>query len=252
MTNARVNNTLISIEAPGYIKSFRGIQWAEFRAFFEELFRGTESESRVLRDLDSGSLERAYNGVRIADVLEVCTFEDVKMSPRALRNLGRYLHMMEVGGSDSLYWKTGLLIKVRAAVSRMPEVYLSELDMATGANASWIHHLASVGEMREGLPYEFIVAVGDRTTASCVAMLFDLGISAEYVSAFRQHRWEKNTRVLTMDDARMLHTAFSNDVGAEYLGAALKLGAKFPEILRMSAEGISFEYLAAYYERETV
>lgn len=252
MTNKRASDLLIAAETPGYIKSFRGIQWPEFRLFFEELFSGTDSEAEALRDLDNNALKPVYNGVSIANMLEVCTFEDAQLTGLALPNIGRYLRLMEVGASDSLYWRTGHLIKVRAAVSRMPRAYIDELTMTTGGDASWLHHLASVAEMNKDIPYSFIVEVGDRMTASCTATLFDLAVPAEYMSTFREYRWTKSGRVLTAGDARMLGAARAHGVGAEYLGAALKLGAKFPDIVRMSEEGISFEYLAAYYERETV
>lgn len=252
MTNDRVNEVLLALDAPGYIKSFHGVRWHEFRGFFEELFRDTEVEEQVLRDLDNGTPQATYNGVVLATVLEVCVWDDVRMSAEGLSNLGRFLRLLEAEGEDSLYWKTGTIMKSRAAVSSMPSAYIGQLDPKTATDVTWLHHLASVAEMNRAIPYDYVVAVGDRQTSSCVASLFDRGVPAEYARTFRTHRWADAPRVATAEHAWMMADAFDRGIGADYLGGALKLGVEFPEILRMAEEGVAFEYLAAYYERETV
>lgn len=229
-----------------------GLQRHELREFFGELFLGTAAESEVLSDLDRGILKQEYGKVKTHTALEAATAVDCRSTDAGLRNMGRFLRLLEVEDNNSAHLVVGTVKRGSASVSRMPGAYMQEVDALGAMNPSWLHHLASVAEMRRDIPYSYIAAVGDRHTSSAVVVLFESGVPAGYTTEFRAHRWSGGQRVLTADDALVLAGAFGEGIPASYLGAALKMGMKLPEVRDAAVGGVAFEYLAAYYMGETV
>ncbi len=113
-------------------------------------------------------------------------------------------------------------------------------------------HLATIAVMNPDIPYEFITALGDTNLASAVVTFWDRGVSAEYVNTVRGIIAPKNGIFATVAFAKMLGDARDADASAEYFARGVKMKLKPADIIRMASEGVPFEYLAAYYDSETV
>lgn len=250
--DARVEQLLESLNAGNMNEHFSSVSWEAVLAFIDCAYRQRVEDRDVVSRLDvrnPGAVDCEQVGVAIEEMGWFFLPSDI--TDDTLLKLGCFMGLIRdmYGEKD---WHSGYMKKVRAALVRLPSVYVFEMTPEEARDEKMLFHLSSIAEMDQGVPLDFIRELGASNTSSAVVTLWRNGVPAAYVNEFKDIVAPKRKFISTISSSKMLAEAMEAGASAEYLGRGLLMKLLPEQVIRAAQDGMAFEYLAAYYENETV
>lgn len=250
--DARVEQLLESLNAINMNEHFSSVSWKAMLSFIDCAYRQRVEDRDVVSMLDArnpGAVDCEQVGVAIEEM--VWFFLPSDITDDTLLKLGCFMGLIRDMYSKN-NWHSGYMQKVRAAVVRLPSAYVFELTPEEARNEAMLFHLATIVEMDRDISLDFVRELGVSNTSSAVVTLWRKGVPAAYVNEFKDIIAPKRKFISTIASSKMLAEAMEAGASAEYLGRGLLMKLLPEQVIRAARDGMAFEYLAAYYENETV
>jgi hypothetical protein len=255
VTNAKVEWFLEELGCSNMTPVFDTVGWDSFSAFLDCVYRRRVDDRDVLEALDeavssgAGLWTEDWEPVMVA--IEEMSWFDGDVTDENILKLGCYMDLIKHRYSVE-NWHHKHMANVRRAVVLIPEEFIFALTPETAVNEKFLFHLSTISVIDPDITFEYITTLGEQNLASAVATFWSRGVPAGYPAEVSAAISPQKGIFATIAYAKLLGDAHDADVSAEYLAGGLKLKLKAADVIRMASEGIPFEYLAAYYERETL
>lgn len=244
--------------------TFSNVSWPVMTAFIDCAYRQRIEDRDVIEMLEreytasvSGGKRSdlslwtgAWEEVHVA-VEEMSWFLDEEVTDDTLLKFGCYMGLIRHKYAET-NWHAQHMRKAKAALIRIPAPYIFALTPEAAVEETTMFHLATIAEMNANIPFSFILELGMSNTPSSVATYWGRGVPADYVVEFKKTLFPGREFYSTISTANMLGEAVEAGASAEYLARGMRMKLKPADIIRMAREGVPFEYLAAYYENETL